>query len=209
MATMLYLISGAAAAGKTTISKAVADRIPNLVLLEEHKRPVETGEERLSNLEFWINEALHLEEGGKDAVFGSQSPLGEVLASPRAVDLEGIAPCLLDAHDFVRIDRWVERGVHPDWPIGMDHFCWAAFHRLHARDPQFEQRIMLDRSHDGSVWSRWTDWTAADPRWQVFICDTTASDLETTIEVVADWIQRVRREGAPLMRNRAWWEQVN
>ena len=92
---MLYLLSGAVAAGKTTISRAVADRLSDLVVLEEDQRPATTGEERLSNLELWIEDALVLEGEGKDVVFGSQSPLGEVLASPRAVDLEGIAPACL------------------------------------------------------------------------------------------------------------------
>lgn len=202
---MLYLISGAAASGKTTISKAVADRVPELAFLEEDERLAETGEGRLSNLELWIEDALTLEARGKDAVFGSQSPLGELLASPRAIELEGIAPCLLDAHDLVRMDRWIEGGVHPDWPIGMDHFCWAAFHRLHARDPQFEQRIMLDRDHERSLWHRWTGWTADDPRWDVFVYDSTAHDVEATTEAVTAWIHSVRENGAPLMREDEWW----
>ena len=150
---MLYLISGAAASGKSTVSKALADRVPHIVLLEEDDRHAKTGEQRLANLELWIEDALALEAQGKDAIFPAQSPLGEVLASPSVVKLEGIAPCLLDAHDFVRMDRWIP---HPDWPVGMDHFCWAAFHRLHARDPQFEQHVLLDRDYDASIWSRWT-----------------------------------------------------
>ena len=203
---MLFLISGAAAAGKTTISQAVAERINDLILLEEDRLPASTGEERLINLTFWIEEALSIEGEGKDVVLGTQSPLGEVLASPRAVELEGIAACLLDVHDFVRLDRWVQRGVHPDWPVGMDHFCWAAFHRLHARDPRFEQRVMLDRAGDESVWTRWTGWTADDPRWDVLILDTTNVELESTIQRVTGWIERVRAEGAPLMKKNEWWK---
>ena len=203
---MLYLISGAIAAGKSTVSRAVADKIPNLVLFEEDERFADTSEGRQSNLEYWISEALHHEENGCDAIFGSQSPLGGVLASPRAIELEGIAPCLLDVHDYARIDRWKKRGVHPDCPISMDHFCWAAFHRIHARDPQFEQHVLVDNNDDSTVSSRWTDWTSADPRWKVLICDTTDNDLATTIDVVADWVLRVRREGTPIMRNRIWWE---
>ena len=202
---MLFVISGAAAAGKTTICKAVAERIEDLVLLEEDKLPASTGEERLDNLSYWIDEALSIERDGRNAVLGTQAPLGEVLASPRAVELEGIAPCLLDVHDFARMDRWVERGVHPDWPVGMDHFCWAAFHRLHARDPQFEQRVMLDRAHEESVWTRWTGWTADDPRWDVFILDTTNVELESAVRRVIDWIERVKAEGSPLMRRMEWW----
>lgn len=203
---MLFVISGAAAAGKTTISRAVAQRQTDLVLLEEDKLPASSGEERLINLIHWIDEALSIEGDGKDVVFGTQSPLGEVLASPRAVELEGIAPCLLDVHDFARLDRWVQRGVHPDWPIGMDHFCWASFHRLHARDPQFEQRVMLDRADVGSVWTRWTSWAARDPRWEVFILDTTDMDLESAIQRVLTWIEHVRVEGVPLMRKKEWWK---
>lgn len=202
---MLFVISGAVAAGKSTIAKAAAERAQDLVLLEEDKLPASTGEERLNNLAYWIEEALSIEHGGGDAIFGTQSPLGEVLASPRAVELEGIAPCLLDVHDFVRLDRWVERGVHPDWPVGMDHFCWAAFHRLHARDPRFEQRVMLDRADENSVWDRWTGWTADDPRWDVFILDTTDIGLESVVRRVMEWIERVRAEGPPLMRSREWW----
>src|SRR5688572_24169049 len=130
----------------------------------------------MSKIGLWIEEALRLEAEGTDAVMDTQSPLGEVLASPRAVELEGIAPCLLDVHDFVRLDRWSERGVHPDWPVGMDHFCWAAFHRLHARDPRFEQRVLKQFGYADAVWERWDQWTAGDPRWNVYIHDSSRSD---------------------------------
>ena len=202
---MLYLISGAAASGKKTIARAVAQRLPNLTGHHDNERASLTGEERITNLEGWVEDALGLERDGIDLVLASQSPLGEVLASPRAIELEGIAPCLLDCHDFVRMDRWIERGVHPDWPIGMDHFCWAVFHRLHARDPQYEQRVMLDREVDGPVWSRWTDWEHDDPRWDVFIHDTTDEQLETTVGTVARWIDSIRADGASLKKEDEWW----
>lgn len=203
---MLYLISGAVASGKTTIGQAVTTRIADIVYLEEGTRPARDGEGRLRNLELFIEDALALEGEGKDALFGSQAPLGEVLASPRAIELKGIAACLLDAHDFTRFDRWEARGVHPDWPLGMDHFCWAVFHRLHARDPKYEQRVLLSREHPSSVWERWTNWTSGDPRWEVFICDSTAQDVDDTTEAVANWIASVRRTGAPLQRSQRWWE---
>jgi hypothetical protein len=203
---MLYLISGAVASGKSMVSRAVTERIPNLVELEEHVVSGQTGLDRMVKIGLWIEQALRLEADGKDAVLAGQSPLGEVLASPRAVELEGIAPCLLDAHDFVRLDRWMARGVSPDWPVCMDHFCWAAFHRLHARDPRFEQRVLKQRGYADAVWKRWDKWTAEDPRWKVFIYDSSQSDKETTTEAVGAWIRSVREQGAPLMRNEAWWE---
>ena len=202
---MLYLISGATSSGKSTVSKAVAERTPNLVFFEEDERQPKTGEERMANHELWIADALALEARGTDVIFGSNSPLGEFLAAPGAVEIEGIAPCLLDAHDAVRLDRWVAQGVHPDWPIGMDHFCWAAFHRLHARDPQFEQRVLLERDYAAAQWSRWTGWEADDPRWTVFIHDSSREDFQATVAEVAAWVGRVREAGAPLLRSEEWW----
>ena len=87
----------------------------------------------------------------------------------------------------------------------MDHFCWAAFHRLHARDPQYEQRVLLDRPNVESVWSRWTSWTADDPRWRVFILDTSELSVDATVDAVADWITSVREKGTALARSNEWW----
>ena len=200
---MLYLISGAVASGKSTVSRALVGRVPDLVKLSEHV--AQTGAERMQKIGLWIEAALRLEAEGKDAVLAGQSPLGEVLAAPRAVELEGIAPCLLDVHDAKRLERWLANGVDPNWPVHMDHFCWAVFHRMHARDPRFEQHVLKKMGYADAVWSRWDQWTAGDPRWNVFIHDSTRSDEETSIEAVAGWIRSVREQGAPLMRERAWW----
>lgn len=202
---MLYLMSGAAASGKSTISRAVAERVPNLVSFEEAQRQVATTEDRLTNLDLWIGDVLEMESRGQDVIFGSQSPLGEVLASPRAIELEGIAPCLLDVHDFARIERWEGRGVDPAWPMTMDHFCWAAFHRLHARDPRYEQRVITTRELPGFEWSRWTGWNSADPRWDVSIHDSTGEDLERTTGTIVRWVQTVRANGTALSREGRWW----
>jgi hypothetical protein len=203
---MLFLISGAAASGKKTVAQAVAERLPKLEAHHDSERPARVGDERLSQLELWIDDALRLEGEGIDLVLASQSPLGEVLASPRAIELEGIAACLLDCHDFVRLERWVRRGIHPDWPVGQDHFFWAVFHRMHARDPQWEQRVLLDRNSEASVWSRWTGWQRGDARWNVFIHDSSDEDPEATTRIVSEWIRSVRESGQPLARRNEWWK---
>ncbi len=203
---MLFLISGAAASGKKSVARAVAERLPRLEAHHDNERPAQTGDERLSHLELWVEDALRLEGEGADLVLAAQSPLGELLASPRAIELEGIAACLLDCHDYVRLDRWVERGVHPDWPVGQDHFFWAVFHRMHARDPQWEQHVLLQRESRGSVWSRWTAWQRDDPRWNVLVHDSSDEDMETTTRVISEWIQSVRENGHPLERRSEWWK---
>jgi hypothetical protein len=202
---MLYLISGASASGKKTIARAVAERLPNLSGHHDGEKASLTGNNRLANLERWVEDALALERDGIDLLLGTQSPLGEILASPRAIELAGIAPCLLDCHDFTRRRRLVARGLDPRWPMGMDTFCWAVFHRLHARDPQWEQRVLHGYEHDGSMWSRWGDWQHGDPRWKVFIHDHTHEQLKTTIETVASCIESTRAGRAPLMKEDDWW----
>ena len=203
---MLYVISGAAASGKKTIAKAVATWLPRLEAHHDNERLAATGNERVANLEGWIEDALRLEADGIDLVLAAQSPVGEILASPRAIELEGIAPLLLDCHDFVRWERILARGIHPDWPPNIDTLCWAVFHRMHARDPQWEQRVLLGFDSPRSAWSRWTGWRRGDPRWDVLIHDTSEEDVETSIEAVAEWIRAVRRDGSPLARPKEWWK---
>ena len=202
---MLYYVSGATASGKSTVTKAVAERFPGLIQFEEDSRLSRTTDERRANLELWIQDALELERDGKDVILGSHSPLGELLAVASAPKLEGIAACLLDAHDFVRLERWEKRGVSEGWPMTIDHFCWAAFHRLHARDPQYDQRVLLDQPGSAQAWERWTHWTASDTRWTVPILDSSSLDFAATVDLVSAWVASVENSRPALRRDARWW----
>ena len=102
---MLYLLSGAAASGKKTVARHVTAHVADLVAHHENEIPATTGHGRMAKMEQWIERALALEADRVDLLLLAASPLGEVLASPRAPELSGIAACLLDCHDHERARR--------------------------------------------------------------------------------------------------------
>jgi hypothetical protein len=203
---MLYLLSGAAASGKKTVARAVVSRVDDLVAHHENEIPATTGHGRMANMERWIDTALDLETKGIDLLLLAASPLGEVLASPGAPELSGIAACLLDCHDHERSRRIAQREPDPQWPFGMDTLCWAAWHRMHAVDPQWEQRVLLDPERAHYHWNRWTHWQRDDQRWQVELIDTTRQSVSESVEAVIQWIDGTRSHGTPLARRHNWWE---
>ena len=202
---MLYLLSGAAASGKKTVARALVTRVDHLVAHHENEIPATTGHDRMVNMERWIDTVLDLETKGVDLLLLAASPLGEVLASPRATELSGIAACLLDCHDHERARRLAEREPDPQWPFGMDTLCWASWHRMHAVDPQWEQRVIREPERAQYHWDRWTGWDRSDPRWRIELIDSTAKSVTDTVDAVAAWIARVRRSGTPIAKDRAWW----
>jgi hypothetical protein len=60
-------------------------------------------------MEAWLQRVLRYQDDGLDVLLIGQSPLGEVLATPSAVHLNGIAACLLDVADDERLRRLQRR----------------------------------------------------------------------------------------------------
>ena len=203
---MLYLLSGSAASGKKTTAPVVAEQVTNIVWHLEGELEASTRQERMANMERWIERAIDYEREGTDLLLAAQSPLGEVLASPRAIELSGIAACVLDCHDHERTRRYSLRPFDPRWPMGMDFLCWAAFQRMHAVDPQFEQRVIRDNTASKYEWNRWTTWQHDDTRWRVELIDNTTQTVSDTAARMTAWVERSRAEGAPLQRDNRWWE---
>ncbi|MFF3712946.1 hypothetical protein [Streptomyces phaeochromogenes] len=59
--------------------------------------------------EMWVRRALEYQDRGVDLLLTGQSPLAEVLASPSAPLLDGIAVCLVDVSDEARRRRLTQR----------------------------------------------------------------------------------------------------
>ena len=203
---MLFLLSGSSGSGKKTLAPLVARRVGRVAMHLERELPAATQQERMANMERWVERALALQAEGTDLLLPAQSPLGELLASPRAPELEGIAACVLDCHDHERTRRLARREPDPRWPYGMDTLCWAAWHRMHAVDPQWEQRVIRAPAVSHYHWDRWTGWRAGDARWPVALVDTTGRAVAESAEAVAAWVERARAEGTPLSRDAGWWQ---
>ena len=137
---------------------------------------------------------------------------GEVLACPSAVELDGIAGCLLDCEENERArplgDRDPGRIEGDDlWP----HLSWSAWLRVHRVDPQFFPRPI--RSVNGGRvapwlrWERWERWRRGDPRWQFARVDTTVSPPDAVAAELSAWVEseRARRDDGTLPLAGRWW----
>ncbi len=202
---MLFLISGAAATGKKSVVRILKDKLENIECHDFNETPVKDGTNRRIVLEDWVQKALEVQKNGKDFLISAQSPFGELLACPSAIKLDGIKCCLLDCHDFVRVERYLDRPQFKEWPLGMDTLCWAVFHRMHAHDPKWEQRVIVDKELPDYGWKRWSKWTAKDDRWDVKIIDTSENKIECTANLVYDWILEEKSNSQALTPKTKWW----
>jgi len=202
---MLFLISGAAATGKTSAVRILKDKLDNFECHDFDETPVKDGTNRREVNEKWVQKALNAQENGKDFLLSAHTPLGELLACPSAIKLYGIKCCVLDCHDYVRVERYLARVQSEEWPLGMDTLCWAVFHRMHALDPQWEQRVIVDKELPEFGWKRWTSWQKGDKRWDVRIIDTTKNEMEYTAKLVQDWILEEKKKQQALTPETKWW----
>ncbi len=203
---MFFLVSGAAASGKSTVAKNIAGRLQNVECHDYDEKLVVDESARCQQMEDWIGLALAIQEQGRDFLLTSHSPLGELLACPSAPKLAGIAACLLDCSDRVRISRMRARGIDPRWPPSQHTLNWASWHRMHAWDPQWEPHVIEGRGPATHAYHRWRRWDRSDPRWRVTVIDTTDLAIEQVLDCVAAWIV-AERDRAPLLSAEThWWE---
>ena len=203
---MFFLVSGAAASGKSTAAKHISSRLNNVACHDCDERKVIDEYTRCQQLEEWVQMALNHQQEGQDFLFATHSPLGELLACPSARKLRGISACLLDCSDPIRIQRMRNRGFDPRWPPTQDLINWAAWHRMHAWDPQWEQHVIVGNGPAEHSYDSWTNWEQNDERWQVVVIDTTDLDIEMMLERVAAWVKAEREKTQPLTPERRWWE---
>ena len=198
---MLLHVSGSSAVGKSTLVDRLAGEVESLACHDSDERIDEPLDHWDQRLDYWIDRALEYDKDGRDMLLATQRPFGEVLARPRAPDLSAIAGCVLDCRDVVLVERIRARSAPRNHRPGMSIVIWAAWHRMHAADPQWCQGAITGSE---GRWERWTSWTKGDPRWRVPVFDTTEAPIERTVDLLAGWIDAMR-VNPPLVREQRWW----
>jgi hypothetical protein len=193
---MLLVVTGSSCAGKSTLAFPAGDRFVDLVVHDFDEVGVPVGADRRwrqQTLEAWVMRAVKYQATGRDVLLTGQSPLGEVLAVPSALLLDGLAVCLLDVSDEVRRRRLEERDPGKWRRQDQEDFIgWARWHRLHAADPQYRPDVITADAWEEMVWRRWSTWRKGDPRWVTEVLDTTGQTVAASTVALAGWIERAR-----------------
>ncbi|MFJ4090786.1 hypothetical protein ACIPYS_04325 [Kitasatospora sp. NPDC089913] len=211
---VLLELTGSSCSGKTTVARAVGERIGGVVVHDFDEVGVPDDADRIwrnRTTEMWVRRALDYQRRGLDLLLTGQSPLGEVLAVPSAPLLEGIAVCLVDVSDGIRRRRLAERDPGRwDAPAVEAFLGWADWHRQHARDPRYRPDVITDGSWSEMVWNRWTDWTAGDRRWSTHLIDTTDRSVADSVDQVELWVadRREALRSGLLGLSRGWTDRA-
>ncbi len=189
---MLFFVPGASGSGKSAIIPVLKQLLPEMDVYDfdvyphyETIGPLNSSEQRQRVAEVWIQQALV--NAPRHTVVSGLAVMGEVLACPSAPLMDHIAFCLLDCDDLQRLDRIHQRGDAEN--ASMEMLCWAAWLRVHHRDPQFRQDVIKTDQNSEMIWSRWTGWQRGHPHWRCEYIDTTPLTIEQVGAQVADWVK--------------------
>nr|WSX47863.1 AAA family ATPase [Streptomyces sp. NBC_00974] len=211
---MLLKLTGSSCSGKTTLAYSVGERLGRIAVHDFDEVGVPEGADRQWRnrmTEMWVRRALEYQARGVDLLLTGQSPLGEVLASPSAPLLDGIAVCLVDVSDEARRGRLTKRDLDRWDAPAVDAFLgWAAWHRKHAENPGYRPDVIIDDSWHSMAWHRWTGWTADDRRWCTHLVDTTDQPVAECVDQVEQWVteQRDALRSGRLTLSRGWSDQT-
>lgn len=162
---MLFVLTGSAGSGKSTALRELSGRRDDLAVFDfDDLRPPADAtqswwQRQIDDRVTWaVAEQAH----GKDTVLAGWLTVGEVLAVPSAARLEGVAACLLDCSDDVRLARIERRAASGTWrqhtPEEVAGFLRAAARMRESGADMF--RLDTTTLDAGTVVTRLDEWIA-------------------------------------------------
>jgi energy-coupling factor transporter ATP-binding protein EcfA2 len=200
---MFLLVTGASGAGKSTARLAVSSVLsPDVECVELHDvvdvPAFPTLAWRQQATEAAVQRALALQDEDRHLLLsGDPVAAGEVLAAPSAIDLQGVAVCLLDVSPAAQAARLNRRGDNP--ALMADHQAFARWMRGHAIDPHHMPHVLISGGWEAMRWERWTG-LVPESSWGMEMIDTSRLSPEHVAAEVVAWCHRVLRGQAQVMR---------
>lgn len=115
---MLFVLTGSAGSGKSTALQELSARRNDLAVFDfDDLRPPADATQSWwqRQIDDRVTWAVAEQARGKDTVLAGWLTVGEVLAASSADQLEGVAACLLDCADDVRMARIERRAASGTW----------------------------------------------------------------------------------------------
>jgi hypothetical protein len=163
---MLFVLTGSAGSGKSTALGGLSARRDDVAVFDfDDLRPPPGAPQSWwqGQIDERVAWAVDEQVRGKDTVLAGWLSVGEVLAAKSAAELEGVAGCLLDCADDVRVARIEQRAASGTWrqhtPGEVAGFLRAASRMRESGEGMF----CLDTStlDAGAVVSSLEEWMAA------------------------------------------------
>ncbi|MGA8455569.1 MAG: hypothetical protein WB800_09205 [Streptosporangiaceae bacterium] len=117
---MLFVLTGSAGSGKSTALRELAARRDDLAVFDfDDLRPPPNASQSWwqRQIDQQVARAVAEQARGRDTVLAGWLSADEVLAAPAAAGLEGLALCLLDCADEVRLARIESRAASGTWRL--------------------------------------------------------------------------------------------
>lgn len=152
---MIYFIIGASGSGKTVSLEPLKNLLPEFTLYDFDDIGVPDNADkkwRQEATEEWIKKLSSGSRLNDICLLGQMVP-AEIVSSPSATNLDEIHIILLDCSDEVRVQRLRKRNTYG---INQNTLNWAAWLRMHCKDPTWEPDVIKESSSSHMLFSQWS-----------------------------------------------------